>query len=186
MTDIVMNTDTWNNAGDPAKKGSQGSSDITDVLSKAVQSLCDSLNTISFMENANEFLTAVEDFGHGMIGALACVGVDLAVVGSGVKAAASAYASLENELTNTLQQLDTQLGYYTNTTTSTVIKTPSAAQEAALQSLGTSLSESNPWWQSWFPTLPQITIQPPPPEVVAATATVLFIIGIIALSPFGL
>ena len=121
----------------------------------------------------------MEDFGQGMIGALACISVDLAVVASGVKAAAEAFSSLETALKNTLAQLDAQIGYVTSTTSSVALYTPSAADNAALGSFAVDPSSSGPGF-SW--TVPHVSVQPTTVGVLGVIA----IVGlIIILSPVG-
>ena len=180
MTKLNIDTDTWNNAGKPAKTGSQGSNDLTNDITQAIQSLSDVLNTVGFMENSRHFITAMEDFGHGMTAALACVGVDLTVVGSGVTAAAAAFSSLEIELGDTLKELDTQLGYYTNTATNITLATPSIDAENALNLLGTNPNNDD---LGFTLTLPHVTTPPPSP---APIIIILFFAGMLLLSPVGI
>jgi len=179
---IKMNTDIWSNAAHPVQRGSQDSNDISTDIIHAVNSLCDVLNTVGFMENSKLLITAMEDFGQGMIAALACVSVDLAVVASGLSAAAAAFSSLETELKNTFAQIDTQLGYFTNTTSSIALQTPTAADNAALNSFGVHPNTSDPGF-SW--SFPHITAPPPPPPAVGIVG-ILIIAGIIILSPVGI
>jgi hypothetical protein len=139
MALIQLDTDSWAAAGNPTQTGSNDSNDISNDINVAIQSLNGALNTVGFMQNTKIFITAMEEFGEGMEAALACVSVDLAVVASGMKAAAAAFSQLEAKLGSTLTQMDQQLAYFTNTKSSVTLPTPTAADQSAQQAL-----EGNP------------------------------------------
>ena len=141
MTEIRLAVDQWYSAAVPTQAGSQDSDDITNSVNVAIQSLIGALNAVGFIENTKNFITAMEEFGEGMEAALACISIDLALVSSGVKAAAAAFSSLDARLAGTFAQLDQQIGYFTNTASSVTLSQPTAAQENSLLSI---LGESNP------------------------------------------
>lgn len=144
MTAIAIDPQSWTNAVNPAQTGSQSANDITNDILNAIQSLCDALNAVGFIENYKNFIDILDDFGHGMVGALACTGADLTVVASGVHSAAIAFPALDTELASLFQQLDSQLPYLTNTTTTVTLPTPSLTEEQALADLGTTPIPGDP------------------------------------------
>ncbi|HVU68050.1 MAG TPA: hypothetical protein VHD63_13005 [Ktedonobacteraceae bacterium] len=136
MTDgVYLSPDHWWDAGGTTETGKQDNNDITNDVNVAIQSLNNALNAVGFMENAKNFVTAMEEFGQGMAAALACISVDMQVVASGVKAAATAFAKLDAELSSVFKQMEQQLSYLTNTTSSVTLAQPSAADQTALMNL---------------------------------------------------
>lgn len=135
MSDILLSPSEWDGTGATTQTGSQNNDDITNDVNVAIQSLNNALNAVGFMDNAKNFVTVMEEFGEGIEAVLACISVDLAVVSSGVKAAATAFSSLDAKLSSTFAQMDKQLGYFTNTTSSVTLATPTAEQENSLLSL---------------------------------------------------
>jgi len=142
---IKMSPDTWQSSAVPTKAGSSTSDDLANTLNGALTSFFGSLNTVSFINSSKNLLTALEDFGTGLAGALACVGVDLLVVGTGLAAAATAFAATDAALASTFAQLETQLGYYTNTTLQAGAgwTAPTAAAQSALNGLTLSSSANS-------------------------------------------
>jgi hypothetical protein len=140
---IEMSPTTWNAASTPAKTGSTDSNDITKDVMMTVQGLLEALNAVGFLSSSRNLATAMEEFGSGMLGALACVGVDLAVVGAGLAAAAAAFSATDAALARTFAQLDRQLGYFTSTATGVALPVASAAAIAALNSLSLSSASSS-------------------------------------------
>jgi hypothetical protein len=137
--------DTWDEAGNPTNAGSNDSNDITNDVNIAINSLNGALNAVGFVENARNFVTVMENFGEGMEAALACVSVDLAVVSSGVKAAAAAFTKVDADLATLFTQIDKQLPYFTNTKSSVTLPTPSAADQNALLTMeGVPTGDGNP------------------------------------------
>lgn len=181
---IKMSPSAWTASSNPVNAGSSDSNDLTNDITQTVNSLLGGLNTIGFLNSSKNLATALEDFGQGMAGALACVSTDLMVVGSGLAAAATAFAATDKALANMFAQLDAQLGYYTTTTTSTILPSATASAEAALGSLtvsGSSSSDSGNWFHF---SMPHIDM---PPTATVATAGagmvgVLLIIGVLVLA----
>ncbi|MEO7021411.1 MAG: hypothetical protein ABI234_14745 [Ktedonobacteraceae bacterium] len=142
---IRMDTDTWNAATHPTQTGSSGSNDLVNDVTTTINSLLNALNGVAFIENTRNLITVMEDFGNGLNAALACVSLDLQVVASGLGAAAAAFAATDTALANMFANLDTQLGYYTNTASSVTLATPSASAQASLISLGSTPSSTSFW-----------------------------------------
>lgn len=136
-----IDIDQWATTGGSVQGNSQTGDDANNDVNLAIQTLNDVLNTVGFIDNAQNLITVMEEFGQGMEAALACISVDLTVVGSGIKAAATAFINLESQLASTFQQIDQQYAYFTNTASSITLATPTTAQENALLSL---LGEGNP------------------------------------------
>jgi hypothetical protein len=136
MTDaIYLSPDHWFSTGSTAQTGNQDNSDVTNDVNAAIQSLNSALNAVGFMENAKNFVTAMEEFGQGMEAALACISVDMQVVASGVTAAAAAFSRLDAELSSVFAKIEQQLPYVTNTTSSVTLGQPTAAEQTALLDL---------------------------------------------------
>lgn len=133
----------WTTSSAPVKTGSSDSHDMANDVVVSIHSLLDSLNAVGFLTSSKNLATALDDFGSGMAAALACVAVDLEVVASGLTAAAHAFTALDGALASTFTQLENQLGYYTNYATSLNLATPTAAEQAALNSLTLSSASSS-------------------------------------------
>lgn len=161
MTYIEVDADTWNASSTTASTGKTTNDDITNDVMQAINNLGNDLGTISFITNTQLLIAALDEFGNNMAGALACVGVDLQVVASGLGAAALAFKTTDHALAQMFAHLDTELGYYTSTATSVQLAPPTAAQQAALNALPTTTSAainnpaywSNPYVQSTFPVV---------------------------------
>ena len=146
MSNVVkMDFATWSAAATPTQTGSTDSNNLINDFITSLNSLLGALNTISFIENTRNLITALEDFGHGLSGALACVSLDLQVVSSGLSAAVAAFGSADAALAKTFADLETQLSYYTSTTSNATLATPSAADQAALNSVGVTTSGQSFW-----------------------------------------
>lgn len=133
----------WANSAAPAQAGSVDSHDLAQDVVSSVQGVLDALNTVGFLSSARNLTTALEDFGSGMVAALACVAVDLEVVASGLTAAAHAFATLDSALASTFAQVEAQLGYVTSVATSLQLAAPTAAEQAALNALTLSSVSAN-------------------------------------------
>lgn len=141
MGTVSMNMDQWSTAGESVQGKSQTGTDANNDVNLAIQALNNVLNTMGFVDNAKNLVTIMEEFGENMEAALACISVDLTVVGSGVKAAATAFTNLESQLASTFQQIDQQYAYFTNTASSITVPSPTDAQ---VNTLVTLLNEGNP------------------------------------------
>lgn len=179
---IKVNTDTWSTSATSVNSGSTTNDDITNDVMSAINNLANDLGTISFLKNTQLLIAALDDFGNNMAGALACVGVDLQVVGSGLASAAAAYGANEQALKQMFANLNAEMGYYTSTATSVQLATPTASQIAALGALPTTSSAitNNPAnWLNLSNTQPQPATSA---STGAATAVgVLVVVCIIAI-----
>lgn len=173
---IRLDTREWYNTGYPTQDGSQSYDDANNDVKLAIQALNDALNAVGFMQNAKNFITVMEEFGQGMEAALACVSLDLAVVASGVKAAATAFAHLDSQLGSLFTQMDQQLTYFTNTASSITLATPTAAEQQALLSL---LGSGTP--NSYDPG---ITLTPPDSKALAEGAGIGVVGGVLLFLGF--
>src|SRR5215469_11938598 len=108
MTDTIkMDTNAWSTSSNSTQTGSTNSDDLVNAVMTTINSLIGALNTVSFLNNIQNFATALDDFGYGMNAALACIGLDLQVVASGLGAAAAAFGSLDAALAKTFGDLET-------------------------------------------------------------------------------
>ncbi|HLG75131.1 MAG TPA: hypothetical protein VKX46_01880 [Ktedonobacteraceae bacterium] len=173
MDTIKVYTDTWNTSSTSVGKGNTTNDDITNDVLQAINSLASGLGTISFVNNVQLLIAALDEFGNNMAGVLACVSVDLQVVGSGLAAAAAAFGTTDQQLANMFANLNTELGYYTSTATNVHLAPLTPAQQAALGSLPTDSSAvtNNP--ANW---LNSSNLQPQPVNPAIGIG-----IGIIAL-----
>jgi hypothetical protein len=129
---LLVHFNTWSTSSTTTSAGKSNSDDLVNELLTTLNDFVNEMSPIFFLNSMQNLMTAVEDFGQGMSAALACVSVDLQVVSSGLSSAAVAFAATDKTLAHTFAQLDTQLGYYTHTTTSTALPKPTPAHEAAL------------------------------------------------------
>lgn len=172
-----VNTDTWSTSATSVNSGSTTNDDITNDVMSALNNLTNDLGTIGFLKNTQLLIAALDDFGNNMAGALACVGVDLQVVGSGLASAAAAYGANEQALKQMFANLNAEMGYYTSTATSVQLATPTAAQIAALGALPTTSSAitNNPAnWLNLSNTQPQ-------PATSAGAATVVGVVVVVCI-----
>ncbi|GCE03096.1 hypothetical protein [Dictyobacter aurantiacus] len=124
---------TWTSSSTTTGTGKTDNDNLVNDIFKTLGDLVNDASPIFFLNSVTNFKTALEEFGYNMQGALACVSIDLQVVSSGLSSAAIAYAATDANIKKTFAQLDTQLGYYTSTTTSAhTLLQPSAADQAAL------------------------------------------------------
>lgn len=124
---------TWSQSSTTTNSGKNDNDNLLNDIFKTLGDLVNDASPIFFLNSIKNFQTAIEDFGHGMQGALACVSIDLQVVASGLSSAAIAYGATDQNIKNTFAQLDTQLGYYTNTAvTPNTLPQPTAAAQSAL------------------------------------------------------
>ncbi len=180
MTYIEIDANTWNTTSGTVNTGKTDNDNITNDILQAINNLANDLGTISFINNTQLLIAALDDFGNNMAGALACVGVDLQVVASGLGAAALAFKNTDQALAQMFAHLDTELGYYTSTATSVQLATPTAAQQAALNALPTdssAVSSSANWLN-----LTNVHPQPPNPAIVGIGIVILLCIGALALA----
>ncbi len=150
---IALNTDDWMSASNTTQAGNTDNNDLLNDVLTTINSLMNVLNTVSFMENIQNFKTALEDFGYGMNAALACISLDLQVVTSGLSSAARAFATTDAALAKLFGDLDSQVSYYTSTATSITLSAPTAAQQSALNALTLNASSnasasSSSFWDS--------------------------------------
>ncbi len=180
--DLQVNTGTWSTSSSTTSTDKSYSDDLLNELLTTLSNFVNEMSPLFFLNSMHNLQTAIEDFGQGMSAALACVSVDLQVVASGLASAAIAYTATDKAIAETFAHLDTQLAYYTSTTSSVSLATPTAAQLAQLNSLSYSSGSSDS--SNLFPN---IHIQPPSPSLVAGVtgAGVLLIIGMIILAPVG-
>lgn len=180
MSLIQIHPSQWQDAGSSAQTGSNDSNDITNDVNLAIQSLNNALNAVGFMTNAKNFVTVMEEFGAGMEAALACISVDLVVVGSGVTAASAAFSRLDATLASTFAQMEKQLTYFTNTASSVTLGTPTEAEKNALLSL---LGEGNP--HSYDPgihlSFPKSSVATDA-AVAGGAAAVLLLLGLLVIA----
>lgn len=176
MGTLSMNMDQWSTTGGSVQGNSQTGVDANNDVNLAIQTFNNVLNTMGFVDNAKNLITIMEEFGIGMEAALACISIDLTVVGSGIKSAATAFANLESQLAGTFQQIDQQYAYFTNTASSITLASPTSAQ---INSLVTLLGEGNP--SGWSFTWPA-----PDPSAVGAGAGLGAIEGVLVWGFFAL
>jgi hypothetical protein len=129
---IQMNMHTWTASSSTTATGKSNTDDLVNDVLKTLNDLINEMSPVFFLHSMQNLQTAIEEFGQGMSGALACVSVDLQVVANGLSSAVSAFGATDKALANTFAHLETQLGYYTNTATSTTLPTPTTANRAAL------------------------------------------------------
>jgi hypothetical protein len=176
MTYIKMSPTTWNTSATSVNTGNTTHDNITNDVLQAINNLANDLGTLSFLRNTQLLVAALDEFGNNMAGALACVGVDLQVVGSGLAAAATAFGTTDKELAQMFANLETEMGYYTSTATSVHLATPTASQVAALNALpSTATASDNP--ANWL-NFSNVKPQPPSPALgvgVGILITVLII-----------
>ena len=143
---ILVHTDTWAASSSKTSTGKSETDDLVNGLFSTLGELVNDMAPIFFLNSAQNLSTAVEEFGQGMNAALGCVSVDLQVVSSGLSSAAVAYAATDKALAHTFAQLETQLGYFTNTATSanTLLPTPTIAQQTTLNTAYQQAYNSDP------------------------------------------
>ncbi len=180
---ILVNPDHWDATSTTTSTQKSNSDDLLNELFKTLTDFMNEMQPLFFVSSINNLKTAMEDFGHGMSAALGCVSVDLQVVASGLASAAVAFAATDKSLADTFAKLDTQLGYYTSTTTGIHLAKPTGAEEASLSALSATpdTSASSDWYSNLFHG---VHVTPPPPYI---GIPILIIAGIviIGLSPVG-
>ncbi len=180
--DLQVNTDTWSTSSTTTSTGKSNNDDLLNELLTTLGDFMNEMSPLFFLSSAQNLKTAIDDFGVGMSAALACVSVDLQVVASGLSSAAVAYATTDKAIANTFAHLDTQLAYYTNTTTSVPWSALNPAQQTQLNTLTyPSSPDTSPWYSGIFS---HFHMQPPPPAL-AIPIIILGAIVIIGLSPVG-
>ena len=128
-----VHTTTWTASSTKTGAGKTDSENLVNDIFTSIGTFVNDMSPIFFLSSIQNFQSAMENFGYGMRGVLACVSTDLQVVSSGLSSAAIAYAATDKNIMTTFAHLDSQLGYYTSTTTSsTTLAQPSAADQAAL------------------------------------------------------
>lgn len=132
---MSIDIEQWYGAGTTTQTGGQNNNNVTNDVNTAIQSFNAVLNAVGFLDNAKNFVTAMEEFGEGIQAALVCISLDLSVVSNGVTAAAAAFSALDAQLGSTIALLDQQLPYFTNTTSSVTLPQPTQAEIDALNSL---------------------------------------------------
>jgi hypothetical protein len=118
----------WALSAQTISTNNNSSQDIQAAVMTTVNGLIDTLNVFTYVQGAVDLAKAVSEFGDGIENMLGCVAVDLAVIGSGLAAAAKAFGNLDGSLVTMFSGLNTDLGYYTTTSTlsSTIASTYSA------------------------------------------------------------
>jgi hypothetical protein len=178
-----VNTGTWATASTTTSTGQSDSDNLVNDIFKTLGDFVNETSPLFFLDSIQNLKTALEDFGQGMSAALACVSIDLQVISSGLSSAAVAYAATDKTLAGTFAQLETQLGYYTNSTVSgTTLQKATPAAEAALNTAYQQYYSSNTSTSSGFSLL-NVHISPPGPTA-AIPLVALVVIGIILL-PIG-
>ncbi len=114
---IKVDTGVWHDASAAIQVNNNASADIAAAVRTTLNGALDSLNVLSFIEGASELAQALDDFSNNIELTLACVGTDLIVVSSGLAAAAAAFGSLDRALVTAFSSLESQMPYFTTTTT---------------------------------------------------------------------
>jgi hypothetical protein len=179
MTYIKVDTTTWSNSATSVNTGNTTNDDITNDVMTAINNLANDLGTLSFFKNTQLLIAALDEFGNNMAGALACVGVDLQVVASGLSSAAAAFGAQDQALAQMFTNLNAELGYYTSTATSVQLATPTASQAAALGALPTTASAAANNPANWL-NFSNVKPQPPSPALGVGVG-ILIVLGIVIL-----
>ncbi len=122
-------------AAAPTASGSNTSHTLSHSVMTAANGLMDVLSTVNFIEGASSLAAAIDEFGTGVMGALACYGTGLDVVASGLRVAASAFAATDKQLVTMFTALDAQLPMYAGFESAT-LPALSTSQIASLNALG--------------------------------------------------
>lgn len=137
---IKVSPGTWTTSSHPVQTSGSTSADLQGAVVSTINDLMDALGTFSFVQGATHLASSLSTFSGNIVLGLGCIAVDMAVVSSGLQAAARAFQSLDHSLTTMFGSLEKQMAYYTTTTT---IQTTSVATYTPLHMTSTSSSSSH-------------------------------------------
>lgn len=134
---IKVSPGTWTTSSHPVQTSGSESADLQGAVVSTLNDLMDALGAFSFVQGATHLASSISTFSGNIVLGLGCIAVDMAVVSSGLQAAARAFEALDHSLATMFSSLENQMAYYTTTTT---IQTTSVTTYAPLQMTSTSSS----------------------------------------------